>query len=84
MAPEHKRLNRYGALTVDEISSLRINQIADPATTHLYLRVPNALFPWGLRVLNAWGFEYRTNLVWEKVRKDGKPDGRGVGFTFTI
>lgn len=28
------------------------------------------------------GFEYKGNIVWEKVRKDGGPDGRGVGFYF--
>jgi N6-adenosine-specific RNA methylase IME4 len=25
---------------------------------------------------------YKTNIVWYKVRKDGGPDGRGVGFYF--
>ena len=49
---------------------------------HLYLWVPNALLPWGLRVMQAWGFEYKANVVWYKVRKDGGPDGRGVGFYF--
>ena len=32
--------------------------------------------------MKAWGFTYKTNIVWEKVRKDGQPDGRGVGFYF--
>ena len=49
---------------------------------HLYLWVPNALLPEGLTVLRAWGFTYKSNLVWHKVRKDGGPDGRGVGFYF--
>jgi N6-adenosine-specific RNA methylase IME4 len=51
-------------------------------TAHLYLWVPNALLPWGLEVMAAWGFAYKTNIVWHKVRKDGGPDGRGVGFYF--
>src|SRR5262249_47800898 len=46
------------------------------------LWVPNALLPDGLRVMEAWGFAYKTNLIWHKVRKDGGPDGRGVGFYF--
>ena len=25
---------------------------------------------------------YKTNIIWNKVRKDGEPDGRGVGFYF--
>ncbi len=49
---------------------------------HLYLWCPNALLPDGLAVMDAWGFEYKGNIVWEKVRKDGQPDGRGVGFYF--
>ncbi len=44
--------------------------------------MPNALLLEGIQVLQAWGFQYKTNLVWHKVRKDGGPDGRGVGFYF--
>ena len=32
--------------------------------------------------MEAWGFRYVSNLVWAKRRKDGGPDGRGVGFYF--
>ena len=32
--------------------------------------------------MQAWGYEYKTALTWYKVRKDGGPDGRGVGFYF--
>lgn len=81
VAPEHKRLSRYETLSVDEICQLPISEsLAD--TAHLYLWVPNALMPNGLEVLSAWGFEYKTNLIWHKVRKDGGSDGRGVGFYF--
>lgn len=81
VAPEHKRLNRYGTMTLDEICALPVQDIAaDPS--HLYLWVPNALLPDGLKVMDAWGFKYVSNIVWEKVRKDGEPDGRGVGFYF--
>ncbi len=81
MAPEHRRLARYETLTWEEIAALPIAEhSADPA--HCYLWVPNALLPQGLDVLTAWGFEYKTNLIWHKVRKDGGPDGRGVGFYF--
>ena len=81
VAPEHKRLTRYETMTIDEIKMLPIPDItADKC--HLYLWCPNALLPDGLAVMEAWGFEYKSNLVWEKVRKDGQPDGRGVGFYF--
>lgn len=81
MAPEHKRLNRYDTMTLDEIRSLPIDQFADDPC-HLYLWVPNALMPEGVDVMKNWGFEYKTNIVWHKIRKDGGPDGRGVGFYF--
>jgi N6-adenosine-specific RNA methylase IME4 len=81
MAPEHKRLARYETMTTDDIAAMPLlGSLA--ATSHLYLWVPNALLPEGLRVLKAWGFDYKSNIVWQKIRKDGGPDGRGVGFYF--
>ncbi len=81
MAPEHRRLARYGTMTLEEIKALPVTEVVqEPA--HLYLWVPNALLPEGLAVLAAWGFEYKSNIVWHKIRKDGGPDGRGVGFYF--
>lgn len=81
MAPEHKRLNRYSTMKLEDIMKLPVSNVADEKS-HLYLWVPNALLPEGLEVMKAWGFEYKTNLIWEKTRKDGMPDGRGVGFYF--
>lgn len=81
MAPEHRRLARYSTMTTPEICSLPVESIA-AERAHLYLWVPNALLAEGLSVLTAWGFEYKSNIVWHKVRKDGGPDGRGVGFYF--
>lgn len=81
MAPEHQRLSRYATMTADEILALPVCTLTD-APAHLYLWVPNALLPLGLEVMSAWGFEYKSNLVWHKVRADGGPDGRGVGFYF--
>ena len=81
VAPEHKRLNRYSTMTLSEIKQLPITSIT-AEKSHLYLWVPNALLPEGLEVMAAWGFKYKTNIIWEKVRKDGFPDGRGVGFYF--
>jgi len=81
VAPEHKRLNRYGTLTLDDIKALPVSGAADDAA-HLYMWVPNALLPDGLEVMKAWGFNYKSNIVWHKLRKDGGSDGRGVGFYF--
>lgn len=81
MAPEHRRLTRYATMDLATIMNLPVPEIvAEPA--HLYLWVPNAMLPEGLEVLKAWGFEYKSNIVWHKIRKDGGSDGRGVGFYF--
>jgi N6-adenosine-specific RNA methylase IME4 len=81
MAPEHKRLSRYPTMTLQEIKDLPVEAIVKD-TAHLYLWVPNALLPDGLQVMEHWGFTYKTNLIWYKIRKDGGPDRRGVGFYF--
>lgn len=81
VAPEHVRLRRYQTMTTDEICAMPVAAHANKPS-HLYLWVPNALLPEGLRVMAAWGFEYKANVVWYKIRKDGGPDGRGVGFYF--
>jgi N6-adenosine-specific RNA methylase IME4 len=80
-APEHKRLSRYSTLTLNEIMALPVGRLA-AEKAHLYLWVPNALLSEGLSVMKAWGFTYKTNLVWHKIRKDGGSDGRGVGYYF--
>lgn len=81
MAPEHRRLTRYETMTTEAIASLPVGEITqEPA--HLYLWSPNALLPDALQVMAAWGFTYKTNIIWHKVRKDGGSDGRGVGFYF--
>src|SRR5947208_10589416 len=81
VAPEHKRLSRYGTMKLDEIKALPVPDIAADKA-HLYLWCPNAMLPEGLAVMKAWGFTYKSNLVWHKIRKDGGSDGRGVGFYF--
>lgn len=81
VAPEHRRLLRYPTMKLTEIMELPVPELA-AGKSHLYLWVPNALLLEGLKVMQAWGFDYKTNLVWHKIRRDGGPDGRGVGFYF--
>lgn len=81
VAPEHRRLKRYATMTNADIMELPVAQIAAPQC-HLYLWVPNALIAEGLEVMRRWGFVYKSNIVWYKVRADGGPDRRGVGFYF--
>jgi N6-adenosine-specific RNA methylase IME4 len=81
IAPEHKRLNRYGTLSLQDIAAPPVPAIS-AERAHLYLWCPNALLPEGIAVMQAWGFSYKSNIIWHKVRKDGGSDGRGVGFYF--
>jgi N6-adenosine-specific RNA methylase IME4 len=81
VAPEHRRLRRYATMSTGEIAALPVSDLARPQS-HLYLWCPNALLLEGLTIMKAWGFTYKTNIVWYKTRKDGGPDGRGVGFYF--
>ncbi|MEW6776377.1 MAG: MT-A70 family methyltransferase [Bdellovibrionota bacterium] len=81
VAPEHRRLSRYRTMELPEIKALPVSALC-AEQAHLYLWVPNALLLEGLQVMEGWGFTYKTNLVWHKIRKDGGPDGRGVGFYF--
>lgn len=81
VAPEHRRLRRYPTMSFEEIAALPVGGIALPKS-HLYMWCPNALIREGLEIMRAWGFTYKTNIVWLKIRKDGGPDGRGVGFYF--
>jgi N6-adenosine-specific RNA methylase IME4 len=81
MAPEHKRLSRYSTMTLQDIKDLPVETITEERS-HLYLWVPNALLAEGMQVMEHWGFKYKSNLIWYKIRKDGGPDRRGVGFYF--
>lgn len=81
VAPEHKRLDRYSTMSLEDIKAMHVQSVLAP-NAHLYLWVPNALLPEGLEVMKAWGFRYVSNIIWAKRRKDGGPDGRGVGFYF--
>ena len=81
VAPEHRRLRRYDTMSVEELKRLQVGRLMKEAS-HIYLWCPNALIKEGLDLLSVWGFTYKTNLVWYKIRKDGGPDGRGVGFYF--
>ena len=55
-------------MSADEIASLPVAAHACEKS-HLYLWCPNALLSEGLAIMDAWGFTYKTNLVWYKIRK---------------
>ncbi len=62
VAPEHRRLLRYPTMELKEVMDLPVSKLA-ATKSHLYLWVPNALLMEGLKVMEAWGSTYKTNLV---------------------
>lgn len=66
--------DHYPTMDTDAISAM---PIAEHATKNavLFLWCTNPLLPDGLRVLEAWGFKYKTNLVWVKDKATS-----GLGF----
>src|SRR4029077_4117424 len=81
VAPEHKRLQRYGTMTLSQIKALPVEQGA-AETCHLYLWVPNALLPDGLAVMEAWALNIRRTLSGIRSgRTEDRTDGESV-FTF--
>jgi N6-adenosine-specific RNA methylase IME4 len=55
----------YRLMSVDAICALPVKNLAAEAS-HLWLWVTNASLPAGLRVMEAWGFSYRSCLTWIK------------------
>ncbi|MEW7987871.1 MAG: MT-A70 family methyltransferase [Candidatus Thiodiazotropha sp.] len=57
--------NHYTGMTVDEIAAL---PVADLTTenAHLHLWTTNAFLPDSFRIMDAWGFDYKSVYVWVK------------------
>lgn len=81
MSPESGLRPRYATMALADICDMPVESIA-AQDAHLYLWVPTAMLPEGLKVMEHWGFRYTTSLTWLKTRRDGEPDGSGVGFYF--
>lgn len=57
--------NHYPTLSVDEICELPIGELAEDQA-HLHLWTTNAFIFDAKKVIEAWGFEYKSVLVWMK------------------
>lgn len=62
--------NHYSTMTAEEIAALAVPAANDAI---LFLWAVNGFLPEALAVMSAWGFEYRTNMVWVK-------ESVGLGF----
>ena len=57
--------NKYPTMPIEDICALKVAELAEE-TTVLFLWATNPLLPEALKVVNSWGFKYKTNLVWVK------------------
>ena len=65
----------YALMSLDEIKALgeQVKAWRNPEGCHLYLWVTNNYLPAGLKVMEAWGFAYRTCITWGKTTETGTP-----------
>ena len=59
--------NQYPTMTLEEICDLGVSDLAGEDAV-LFLWATTAKLPEALEVLTAWGFEYRTSMVWVKTQ----------------
>ena len=60
----------YPTMTIEELCAMPVADLADePCALYMWATVP--LLPDALRVLEAWGFEYKSHRVWIKNRAPG-------------
>lgn len=64
--------SQYSTLTATQVANLRVSELADPTGCILALWVPSVLLPEGLRVMKAWGFNFKQTFIWVKTKKPKK------------
>ena len=70
--PSRRIENHYPTMPIDEICALHVPS-GDNAVLYLWSTAP--MLEDALRVMGAWGFAYKSCLVWDKVRQ-------GMGYWF--
>lgn len=58
--------NHYGTMTIEELCALDVVRDRAADQSHLYLWTTAGHLPQAFEVMEAWGFEYKTYLVWVK------------------
>ncbi len=60
--------NQYPTMSVDQmIAEIPVKTLANDNAI-IFMWATNPLLPDALRLMNAWGFEYKTNMCWVKER----------------
>lgn len=58
--------NHYGTMSIEELCALDVVPTHAADNAHLYLWTTAGHLPEAFKVMEAWGFEYKTYLVWVK------------------
>lgn len=59
--------SHYATMDMDELCALPIKDIAMPDSV-LFMWVTSPKLHWAFPIMNAWGFEYKTSFVWNKIK----------------
>jgi N6-adenosine-specific RNA methylase IME4 len=60
-------VDHYNTMGINELKNMPIVSLAeDNAVLFLWATAP--LLPEALELINAWGFKYKTNFIWDKVK----------------
>jgi N6-adenosine-specific RNA methylase IME4 len=62
-----EQANHYPLMTIDEICNMAIKNITDKNAV-LFLWVTSPILRESFDVINAWGFEYKTSFIWDKIK----------------
>jgi len=57
--------NHYPTLSIEELCELPVAEVAEP-NAHLHLWTTNAHLPVAFQLIAAWGFTYKSCLIWIK------------------
>jgi N6-adenosine-specific RNA methylase IME4 len=62
--------SNYPTMSLTDLKSLPIKEIADPEGAILALWVPSSLLQQGLELMSAYGFQQKQSYIWVKVKKN--------------
>ena len=75
-------MEKYRCMAKEEICALPVASISGKHCV-LFLWCPNPKLSEGIRVIQSWGFEYRTAATWMKTRNGKQQTGMGFYFRQT-
>jgi N6-adenosine-specific RNA methylase IME4 len=60
-------MRHYNTMTIKEICDLPVSKISEKDSV-LFLWVTSPLLEDAFKVVNAWGFKYKTSFIWDKIK----------------